>query len=159
MSYKITIDDQVFDLNREDIQALDLIENGDESLHLLQNNQSYHVKIVATNFDNKTVLLEINGNPYEIKIEDEYDQLVKKMGLSKGGAQKIKDVKAPMPGLVLDILVTPGQIIQKGDPLVILEAMKMENVLKAEGEGVVKSIEVTKGAAVDKAQTILMFND
>ena len=155
MSYKINIDDQVFDLNREDIENLNIIENGDKSLHLLQDNQSYHISIVHTDFANKKLTLEINGNPYEITIEDEYDQLVKKMGLSSGGAQKLTNIKAPMPGLVLDILVEPGQAIQKGDQLLILEAMKMENVLKAEGEGVVKSIEVVKGAAVDKGQVMI----
>lgn len=155
MSYKINIDEQVFDLNRTDLESLNIIENGDDSLHLLQDNQSYHISILHTDFDNKMLTLSINGNPYEIKIEDEYDQLVKKMGLSTGGAQKLKNIKAPMPGLVLDILVTPGQSIEKGDKLLILEAMKMENVLKAEGEGVVKSIEVTKGAAVDKGQIMI----
>ena len=155
MSYKINIDDQVFDLNREDIKNLNLIENGDKSLHLLQDNQSNHISIVHTDFANKKLTLEINGNPYEITIEDEYDQLVKKMGLSSGGAQKLTNIKAPMPGLVLDILVEPGQAIQKGDQLLILEAMKMENVLKAEGEGVVKSIEVVKGATVDKGQVMI----
>ena len=155
MSYKINIDDQVFDLNRADIQKLNMIENGDQTLHLLQDNQSYHVTIINTDFDKKKLTLEINGNPYEISIEDEYDQLVKKMGLSTGGTQKLKNIKAPMPGLVLDILVEAGQKIQKGDQLLILEAMKMENVLKAEGEGVVKSIEITKGAAVDKGQIMI----
>ena len=60
-----------------------------------------------------------------------------------------------MPGLVLDVLVTPGQKVEKGDALLILEAMKMENVIKASGEGVVKSIQVTKGAAVDKGQLLV----
>ena len=77
------------------------------------------------------------------------------MGLSVGNSQKIKEVKAPMPGLVLDILVETNQTISKGDALLILEAMKMENVLKAEGDGIIKSIEVSKGAAVDKGQVII----
>ena len=67
----------------------------------------------------------------------------------------MSNVKAPMPGLVLDILVETEQAVSKGDALLILEAMKMENVLKAEGDGVVKSIEVTKGTAVDKGQIII----
>ena len=155
MSYKINIDDQTFDLNREAIQDLNVVKNGDGTLHLLQDNQSYHITIIDTDFDNNKLTLEINGNPYEIAIEDEYDQLVKKMGLSTGGTQKLKNIKAPMPGLILDILVKPEQTIEKGDQLLVLEAMKMENVLKAEGEGVVKSIEVTKGAAVDKGQVMI----
>lgn len=155
MSYKINIDDQVFDLSRADVQDLNMIENGNQTLHLLQDNQSYHISVIDTDFDNKKLMLEINGNPYEISIEDEYDQLVKKMGLSAGGAQKLTNIKAPMPGLILDILVEPGQAIEKGTQLLILEAMKMENVLKSEGEGIVKSIEIKKGAAVDKGQILI----
>jgi biotin carboxyl carrier protein len=60
-----------------------------------------------------------------------------------------------MPGLVLDIMIKPGQTIEKGTPLLILEAMKMENVLKSEGDGVVKSIEVIKTQAVDKGQILI----
>jgi biotin carboxyl carrier protein len=155
MSYKINVDDQVFELNRADVQDLNMIENGNQTLHLLQDNQSYHISVIDTDFDNKKLTLEINGNPYEISIEDEYDQLVKEMGLSAGGAQKLTNIKAPMPGLILDILVEPGQAIEKGTQLLILEAMKMENVLKSEGEGIVKSIEIKKGAAVDKGQILI----
>ena len=60
-----------------------------------------------------------------------------------------------MPGLIIDILVKEGQAIQKGDQLLILEAMKMENVIKAEGEGIVKSILTEKSKAVDKGQVII----
>jgi len=77
------------------------------------------------------------------------------MGLSVVASQKLSSVKAPMPGLVLDIMVEPGQEVAEGDSLLILEAMKMENVLKATGEGVVKSIEITKGAAVEKGQILI----
>ncbi|MEM1216899.1 MAG: biotin/lipoyl-containing protein, partial [Bacteroidota bacterium] len=65
------------------------------------------------------------------------------------------DVLAPMPGLILDVLVAAGQAVEKGTPLVILEAMKMENVLKAAGPGTVKAIAVQQGAAVDKKQLLI----
>ena len=155
MSFKINIGEASYELTESDVQNLDLTSTGDSEFHILQNNQSYKVKAIHTDFNNKTMTLEVNGNKYDLKIEDEYDQLVKKMGLSSGGSQKIKNIKAPMPGLILDILVEAGQAVEKGSQLLILEAMKMENVLKAEGEGIVKSIEVTKGAAVDKGQIII----
>jgi len=110
---------------------------------------------LQADFNKKTLTLSINGNKYDLKIEDDYDLLVKKMGLSTGGKQKMKNVKAPMPGLILDILIEPGQSISKGDQLLILEAMKMENVLKAEGDGIIKSVEAIKGAAVDKGQILI----
>ncbi|HNM32873.1 MAG TPA: biotin/lipoyl-binding protein, partial [Chitinophagales bacterium] len=63
--------------------------------------------------------------------------------------------KAPMPGLVLDILVEAGQAVNKGDNLIILEAMKMENIIKASGSGTVKSIHVQKKDAVEKNQLLI----
>lgn len=60
------------------------------------------------------------------------------------------NVKAPMPGLVLDILVEAGQSVNKGDNLLILEAMKMENIIKASGNGVVKNININKKMRLKK---------
>lgn len=77
------------------------------------------------------------------------------MGLNKPKEVILKDIKAPMPGLILDILVKPGQELVKGDAILILEAMKMENVIKAEGNGVVKEVLLEKGAAVEKNQVII----
>lgn len=154
MNYQVNIGDTSFQLDANQANLLDIVENG-EDLHVLQNNQAYHVKVIGTDFNTKTLTLEVNGNKYDLTIEDEYDLLVKKMGLSANVAQKMSNVKAPMPGLIVDILVEPGQAIEKGSQLLILEAMKMENVLKAEGEGIVKSIEVTKGDAVDKGQILI----
>ena len=62
-----------------------------------------------------------------------------------------------MPGMVLNILVTEGQDIKKGDPLIVLEAMKMENVLKSPTDGIVKKINVNKGIAVEKNQVLIQF--
>ena len=106
-------------------------------------------------FRKKRFEVKINGNFHSIAISDEFDLLVDKLGLSIVGSTKIKDVKAPMPGLVLDVSVATGQEVIKGDKLMILEAMKMENVIKSEGEGVVKEIHVEKGSTVDKGQILI----
>lgn len=155
MSYKILVDEQTFDLSKESVSTLDATDLGNNKIHVLQNNKAYHCELIANNIESKTLTISVNGNKYELKIEDEYDLLVKEMGLSVLTTQKITDIKAPMPGLIIDVLVEPGQTIEKGTPILILEAMKMENVLKAEGEGVVKSIEVVKSQAVDKGQVLI----
>lgn len=155
MAYNIKIGEQTFPLKKEDLSTLDMVQTADNQYHLLQDGKAYQAELEAADFNAKTMTIKINGNKYEINIEDSYDQLVKQMGLSTAGTQKMTNVKAPMPGLVLDILVKPDQEVAKGDALLILEAMKMENVLKAEGDGVVKSIEVKKGTAVDKGQIII----
>ncbi len=154
-TFNITIDEQVFSISSKEVDQLDVLESEAGVFHILQDGKSHMAKLIEADFNQKTLTLSINGNKYQLKIEDEYDALVKKMGLSVGGSQKLKNVKAPMPGLILDILIEPGQSVAKGDQLLILEAMKMENVLKAEGEGVVKSIETTKGSAVDKGQILI----
>ena len=153
--YKVTVDKKEIALEEKEVQELDIVAISNNQFHILQNGITYKAKLLSADFNNKTLSLEINGNKYDLNIADQYDLLVKKMGLSTGGTQKIKNVKAPMPGLILDILIEPGQSITKGDQLLILEAMKMENVLKAEGDGVVKSVEVKKSAAVDKGQVLI----
>jgi len=155
MTYNINIGEQTFPLKKEDISSLDMVQTADNQYHVLQDGKAYQAEVETANFNDKTMTIKVNGNKYKINIEDSYDQLVKKMGLSTTGSQKMTNVKAPMPGLVLDILVESDQAVSKGDALLILEAMKMENVLKAEGDGVVKSIEVEKGTAVDKGQIII----
>ncbi len=155
MTYNINISEQTFPLKKDELSTLDMVQTADNQYHILQDGKAYRAELETADFNSKTMTIKINGNKYEINIEDSYDQLVKEMGLSMAGSQKMTNVKAPMPGLVLDILVKPDQAVVKGDTLLILEAMKMENVLKAEGDGVVKSIEVTKGTAVDKGQIII----
>lgn len=155
MKYNIHINEEAIDLKKEDIANLNLIELPNDQFHLLQDNQSFDIKLLHANHAAKTMTLEVNGEKFELKIADEYDQLVEKMGLGISSDQKLTDIKAPMPGLILDVLVKPGQTISKGDQLLILEAMKMENVLKAAGDGVVKSIAISKGDAVDKGQVMI----
>ena len=154
-TFQIIVDEQVHQLTAVDAHSLDILSTSEETFHILKDGTSYTANLLAADFDKKQLTLSINGNKYQVSIEDAYDLLVKKMGLSVGDQQKIKNVKAPMPGLILDILIEPGQSIAKGDQLLILEAMKMENVLKADGEGIVKSVETQKGDAVEKGQILI----
>jgi biotin carboxyl carrier protein len=71
--------------------------------------------------------------------------------------KKISEIKSPMPGLVLDILVQPGDVIKKGDQVLVLEAMKMENIIKSQTDAVVKSVPIEKGVAVEKGQVLVKF--
>lgn len=156
MQYKAKINENFeFEFDQQDIEALDFVQTGENSFHLLKDNQSYQATIQTLNYEGKSATLSINGRPYVVQLKDAFDQLVSKLGLEVVNSAKIKDVKAPMPGLVLDLAVEPGQTIQKGDKLLILEAMKMENVIKSDGEGVIKTIHVEQGAAVDKGQLLI----
>ena len=70
---------------------------------------------------------------------------------------EIKELKSPMPGLVIKLDVKVGDTIAKGDPIMILEAMKMENVIKSRGEGKIASITVKEGQAVEKNELLVSF--
>ena len=80
------------------------------------------------------------------------------MGLDNLAVKKVNDVKAPMPGMVLNILVKEGDEVKKGDALIILEAMKMENILKSPSDGHIKKIAINKGVAVEKNQILIQFS-
>jgi biotin carboxyl carrier protein len=153
-AYSIQIEGENFVLNGESFAA-DIALVGKEEWSVIQNNKSYSVKLIAFDAKKKTVELSVNQEVFHLKIEDELDLLLDKMGMGHTGNTKLDNVLAPMPGLVLNVLVSAGQSIQKGEPLLILEAMKMENVIKAAGEGVVKSILVNNQDAVEKNQLLI----
>ena len=72
-------------------------------------------------------------------------------------AKKVNEVLAPMPGLVIQIIAKEGMQVVKGDPLIVLEAMKMENMIKSPTDGIVKSVEVQQNKTVDKNQVLIRF--
>ncbi len=153
--YLIKSGDFEFRLNSEMADGFDVIKISEGEFHIIHEQTSYKAEIINFDFTNKALTIKVNGNKYPILIQDHFDMLVDKMGLSIASANVVKDIKAPMPGLVLDIEVESGQLVEKGDALLILEAMKMENVLKSLGEGVVKEVLVNKGDAVEKGQVLI----
>jgi len=97
-----------------------------------------------------------SGSMFAEVVDEKTNRLRKLMG-ETGGAAKLAQLKAPMPGLVVAVQVEPGQEVKRGDGLVIVEAMKMENELKATGAGKVKEIKVKQGQAVEKGEVLVVF--
>ncbi|MFM2268154.1 MAG: hypothetical protein RL757_1595 [Bacteroidota bacterium] len=156
--YQVNVNAQLdFEVTAADARALDVVAVGNGVFHILKNNKAYQAELLESNYAEKIFVFSINGNPLRVHVGDRYDQLITKMGLDKAKTQKLNEIKAPMPGLVLEISVSVGQNVEKGDKIAILEAMKMENVLKATGEGIVKNIVVEKGQAVEKGQVLIEF--
>ena len=106
---------------------------------------------------NKEVALKLNGKLNTIKLTDKFDELLKSLGMDNLAVKKVLDLKAPMPGLVLNILVSEGDTIAKGDALIVLEAMKMENIIKSPTAGVIKKIHAVKATAVEKSELLISF--
>lgn len=151
-NYKAQIGHQTFNVSDTEVDALDLVTR-DGTHYLLDDNENYKIEVIST--EGKTVVLKVNNTIHTVELSDPVDQLVEKMGMDKPAEIIMTDVKAPMPGLILDIMVDAGTEVKAGDPLLILEAMKMENVIKAAGDGVVKSVVLQKGATVEKNEVIL----
>jgi biotin carboxyl carrier protein len=122
---------------------------------VLFNGKSYTAIVESVDRNSKEVSLRVNGQLYTTKIKEPLDLLLSNMGLDMSAMQKIEPVKAPMPGMVLKVLVTAGQQINKGDGLVVLEAMKMENILKATATATVKAIRVNERTAVEKGAVLI----
>jgi len=137
--------------------AWDVMPLGDGRYHVLYKGKSYSAELVAADYATKTFVLKINGQRVELQAKDRFDQLLDRLGLSNANAAKVNELKAPMPGLIIDIRVQPGQAVQKGDPLLVLEAMKMENILKAPTDGTIAGIKVDLRANVTKGQVLVQF--
>jgi biotin carboxyl carrier protein len=134
---------------------LDAVKTTADSWNVIMDNKSYNIRLMSFDMDEKQMLLQVDDEEFPIVLNDELDDLLSKMGMSGGGSSRMEDVRAPMPGLVLKIMVEAGQHITEGDALVILEAMKMENVIKATGDAVIAKILVSNQDAVEKNQVLI----
>ncbi len=150
------VGESVWQLNGAAI-VFDMIENTKTSFHILKDNKSYNAEIVSHNTAEKTFQIKINQTTYSVSVKDKYDELLHQLGFDKVLGNKLSNIKAPMPGMVLNILVAEGAEVKKGDALIVLEAMKMENILKSPADAKVKSISVKKGMAVEKNQILIQF--
>ena len=135
----------------------DLQEINAHTVHILHENRSYTAELVSIDRVEKQAVVKINGNEYAVALKDQYDALLASMGMQLSSKSALDVLKAPMPGLVLDIRVKVGDEVKKGDNLLILEAMKMENIIKSAEDVIIKSIEVDKGSIVEKNQILLTF--
>ena len=123
----------------------------------MHNGKKYHGEIIKNDSENNHLTIKINQRIFEVKRKGELDELITSLGLDKQKVKKLKEVPAPMPGRVLKIFVKKGDEIQLGANVLSLEAMKMENVLKAEGVGVVGAILISEGDVVDKGTVLIEF--
>jgi biotin carboxyl carrier protein len=139
-------------------QQTDIVKISEHRFHVLLNNRSFEIELLSKDYSNKQLDIVINGKRKKIVFESEMDALLKSMGLDKAMTVKNNDVKAPMPGLVLKILVSEGQEVKKGDGLLVLEAMKMENILKSHTDGSIKKIHIAEKTAVEKNQILFELN-
>jgi len=164
--YKVKVNNhQTFDIETRDNNLrvngsaihLDTVRLSQSQFHVIHNNRSYNIEIVDEDKAGKSMAIKVNGNLHQVLLEDQFDRLLKRLGLDNMSGAKVKDIKAPMPGLVLSIIAREGQEIKKGESLLVLEAMKMENILKSPADGVIQKISVDIGDKVEKNQVLITF--
>ncbi len=157
-TFKVTVNDSLsFNITNKDVASIDALPTSSKSYHILQGNKPFKAEIIDSDFYRKHYKVKVNNSTYNVDISDGLDLLIKEMGFSLGTTKNIRSIHAPMPGLILEINVTVGQAVKKEDPLLILEAMKMENVIFSPRDGIIKSISVNQGEAVEKKQLLIEF--
>lgn len=120
-------------------------------------NNLYRGEWISYQSDSNTATIKINHAEFSVNFIQPIDALLEMLGMGNTSSKKLKNLKAPMPGLVKQILVKPEEEIEKDTPLLILEAMKMENVIKSQGAGKIKSIMINQGQAVEKSAILMDF--
>ncbi len=147
------IDDKVY-IDGELIEVDLRQSSGAELYSLLYNGRSFELLIEAERFNYGVTL---RGERFEVQVEDERTRRLnigrKMISLPEGELA----VTAPIPGLVVRVLVEVGQSVADEEPLVLLEAMKMENEIRAPRSGVVKKIEIVTGQRVEQNSILLVL--
>lgn len=138
--------------------TFDLQDLSKNEFHVLLNNSSYSAEVVNIDRKGKEALVKVNGTLYKVSLSDEYDELLKDLGMGTAGKADAGILNAPMPGLVLHLLVKPGDVLKKGDGFLVLEAMKMENLIKAQADLRITSVEISEGDKVEKNQILLRYD-
>jgi biotin carboxyl carrier protein len=146
-----------YDISENSVSNLDIVTVEKNKFHVLHQKQSYIASIIKSDFLQKIYIVKINSNTYHVSLENSLDQLIKEMGFEMGATKKINSIKAPMPGLILEICVAVGQTVKENENLLILEAMKMENSFISPRNGIIKTISVNKGETVDKGMLLIEF--
>jgi len=150
------LSDGLFSIDGKE-KGLDIEDLGNGQYSVILNDKNYSLEVIEINRPAKTMTLGINGKVQEITVKDKYDLLLDSLGMSSGASKKIKELKAPMPGLVLEVLAEKEKNMEKGSTLLILEAMKMENIIKSPDQVVVDKIHVKAGDSVEKNQVLVTF--
>lgn len=165
MKYVTTVDNQEFQIEIVDERHIRIGErllevdfqaiSGQPVFSVILDGKSYESFVYQGDEDWEVL---IRGRQYQVKIEDEREKRLKAAaggGVAEGGEFHLK---APMPGLVVSILVEEGQEVKKGQVMLILESMKMQNELKAPRDGVIGRVRVKAGESVEQKQSMLSLH-
>lgn len=153
-TFEVEVDGREIRLNNKKVN-LDFQRIGNsKDYSLIIDNKSYQLRIQPRG---DKYHITIGGRDFPVEVEDEKTKLLRSLMKVKERAREPEIVKAPMPGLVVKVLVEVGQRVRKGQGVAIVEAMKMENEIKASTEGVVREVRVREKDAIDKDAVLVVI--
>ena len=146
-------------LSKDKLNEFEVLEINHEKKEIIlqKGSQKFQCKILKKNNKDQSFVIKINGNISTIRIVKSVEKTIEKLGINKKSQQNINILKAPMPGLILKLMVKIGDQIKKGEALIILEAMKMENILSSPVDGIIKEIKVKPQQTVEKNNVLINF--
>ncbi len=154
-AFLVKANEFAFELDEAAIAAVDIVKKTPTEFNLIKNHRSVNARVLEADVTGKHVLVEVEGETFDVEVRDALDQMLDNMGFSKVSTRHIKEIKAPMPGMVLSVAVKEGQELLEGERLLILEAMKMENSILIHTNAKIKRVAVEAGQAVDKGQVLV----
>ena len=146
LSYENLIDYEVLEINYLKKEII-----------LLNGIKKYKCKILKENIKNQIYVIKINGHISSIRLMKSVEKTIEKIGINKNSLQNVNVIKAPMPGLILEVMFKVGDKVKKGTPLIVLEAMKMENILTSPVDAIIKEIKVKPQQTVEKNNVLINF--
>jgi biotin carboxyl carrier protein len=164
-SYQVTIGDRTLRvvLRRAGDALLARVDDGDEVAVRLEHVRGSLRAFVMGNQRYEVLAhggeVSLNGIGYSAEVQDEAHARLAQMTRARGGGHARRELKAPMPGLVVKVLAEAGQTVEARQPLVVLQAMKMENELFLARPGVVKSVAVNVGQTVEAGQVLVVLEE
>lgn len=139
------------------VHASDVHRYGERLFHSIHCGAGYSIELLEADYQHKTFVFKIRGQEVRVHLKDELDLLVEALGMAQTAETVVREITAPMPGLIVGLNVEAGQAIGQGDSVLTLEAMKMENVIKSPVDGTIATVHVKAGDSVDKNQVLVSF--
>ncbi|MDQ3249408.1 MAG: biotin/lipoyl-binding protein [Chloroflexota bacterium] len=152
--YEVVIDGSQVSINGEAV-TVDLVQSGVPELYSILFNGQSHDMLVETERSNYAITFR--SEQFQVQVEDERTRRLNTGRKAPSVPKGELVVKAPIPGLVVKVLVEKGATVAEGQPLVILEAMKMENEIRSVRAGIVKNVSVAAGQRVEQNQAMLVL--
>lgn len=153
-TFEVTINDDLTEasVNGRNI-PLEIVQHTRERMLLRSGTKLYSIDNIS--IEGQSVSFSLNGRFVETTVKDEQELLLEKLGFSTNAAGSAGILLAPMPGKILELMVAEGDDVEEGDPVIILEAMKMENELKSPASGTVVKVDIQANDNVEKNQSLL----